>query len=352
MYFRAWEYVLNEGKDSYYVPFQPLKRYEGIMEGDLLNPVKFVSKKKREQIFQTDEYGFRNTPGLLKKPIKVVLAGTSFVGGAAATQDELISSELTSHYKINTYNYATLPLQHFYEDERFIRNQPQYVVTVANETEILAGSWVEKIVASTTTHKVQAWSSHEQWYTSQMDGPFQFTDLIKRMRRFSLTRHYVMKINKYVLNSLFSREYIVRLFGSGVIYQSSNDMLFFDHTYDPRDTQENRNLIAKEINVLKETKRLLGERGIVFVLAVIPSKSALYMELYRDLPYEKRAIAHLEKELAKADIIHLPLSREIVESVQKKDMPYYYDDDGHWNTNINMLVAERIAKLIRSNTDQ
>lgn len=62
MYFRAWEYVLNQGKDSFYVPFQPRAFYDGPMTGDLLFTTNFLPNKSevRRQIFRTDEYGFRN----------------------------------------------------------------------------------------------------------------------------------------------------------------------------------------------------------------------------------------------------------------------------------------------------
>jgi len=91
MFFRGWEYVVNEGKDSLYVPFKPRAYYSGKMTGDQLNYLQFLPKPSdiRTQQFHVDEYGFRNPIGMLKKPLFAVMTGTSFVGGCTRNAIQL-----------------------------------------------------------------------------------------------------------------------------------------------------------------------------------------------------------------------------------------------------------------------
>lgn len=343
MYFRAWEFVINQGKDSYYVPFQPRIYYKGPMRGDLLLLTNFTAKKSevRDQIFQADEYGFRNNIDTYKKNIKAVITGTSFVGGAQETQANLVSSILTEKYNIPTYNYATLPLQHLWEDERFIKKSPKFVIVLMNETEALQNSWVEVLIPSTTTHNVNYWESYEQWNREQNSFEISYENITKFTKRFSIIKYLLKETYLKFLNSLFSRKTIASNLIKLNIYDPEEDMLFWDsNSYNPLINQK---AIKETIDTLSKTKSVLATRNIDLIVAVMPSKTTLYSKQYRNFNSEKLSITQLEKLLEIKKIDHINL----FDIMKKQKEPVYYKEDGHWNSLANKIIAQELSKKIK-----
>jgi len=343
MYFRAWEYVLNEGKDSYYVPFQPRIFYNGPMTGDLLLVANFLPRKKdvRHQIFQADEYGFRNEIGTYGKGARVVLMGTSFVGGAQETQSNLISDLLTNKYKITTYNYATYPLQHFWEDARFVKKPPKYVVIVMNESEALQNTWVEVLVPSKTTHEVRSWKSHKQWMQNENTLDLSYNRITTVLKRFSIVKYELNKLYLTFINLIFPRSSIASNLVKLNTYDPSLDMLFWDsNSYDPR---INKKAIKDTINTLKESQRVLKSRNITLIVAIMPSKTTLYYREYKDIDPQNESLYTLENAMEKNGIEHV----DLFALMKSQKSLLYYKDDGHWNSEANRIIADQLNKKIQ-----
>jgi hypothetical protein len=351
MYFRAWEYALNQGKDSYYVSFQPHVTYKGTMSGDLLLLANFRPKKSeiKPQLFVTDEYGFRNPVGLLQKPVDVVLLGTSFVGGAQETQSGLVSDMLTNKYKIPTYNYATMPLQHLWADDRFFANPPKYVFIVGNETEILQNIWTETLVENKEVHHVVAWNSHEEWAAINNPFPYDYKSVSAYLKRFSYIRYLAKDMNRHYQNELFTREQLGESLIKSETYDPERDILFWDiNEYDPRLSDVGRTRVASTVEILKKSKEILSQRNITMVMGVVPSKSSLHAKRYRDVNIKDRTIYLLQKEFEKNNIEYVNVSDPLFEYVSKTGNLVYYPDDSHWNTKVNELLSELLAEKIKN----
>lgn len=350
MIFRAWEFVLNEGKDSYYIPFQPHLTYDDKMTGDLLLLADFYPKSTeiRDQHFQVDEYGFRNRIGLLDSGIDAVIIGTSFVGGAQETQNHLISEKLTDIYNIRTYNYATLPLQHFWEDSRFIDNPPKYILIVGNESEFLQNSWIEVLSNSTARHEVKKWSSHDVWKKVNNPLILEYDHLEKQLKRYSFIRFLAKDITRYYKNEFFSRADIAKELVKDGMYDPERDILFFDiNSFDPRVNSSTNKTVEDTITTLKKTRDVLHTRNITMIIAVVPSKSNLHANRYKDLPINERAVSILQNELSANGIHSVDISRELFLRLRKSDQLFYYPDDSHWNTSVNELLSELLATKIK-----
>jgi len=343
MYFRAWEYVLNQGKDSFYVPFQPRAYYDGPMSGDLLFTTNFLPKKEeiRRQKFIADEYGFRNAVGTYSKGVDVVLMGTSFVGGAATSQEDLISTILNKKYNIKTYNYATLPLQHFWEDARFIRKPPKYLVIIANETEALQNIWTEFVTPSTVSRNLKAWDSNASWKKSQSIVDLSYSGITLLLKRFSIVKFELRQIYLTILNSLFPRSVIAEKLIKLNIYDPDLDMLFWDsNSYNPL---TNKKAVDETIVTLKKSQEALKSRNITLIMAVMVSKTTLYSKNYKNIDSKKESLYLLENEMEKNGIQHVKLLN--IMKNQKKLL--YTKDDGHWNTLANEIIAQELSKKIK-----
>lgn len=355
MYFRAWEFALNEGKNSYYSPFKPFVNYYGVMSGDLLNYAQFTPHKNeiRNQVFITDEYGFRNRPNFLDDEVRAVIVGTSFVGGAQETQEELISEILTTKHGIKTYNYATLPLQHFFEDKRFINMNIKYLIIVGNESEILTNNWIEVLKKTNTTHDVEKWKSLKEWEDENLEID-NFNDIEKQTTRFSIVRYLLKESKKQILNNLFDRQSIISLYKNPEIeYDKKRNIIFSDYGYDPTFNKSSKDMISQTIQTIKNTKEVLSERNIKLILVVVPSKSHLHSEKYRGLIDGKSTVDILQKNLANNNIWFIDVKSKMDKIL--KDNPsvlFYYPDDGHWNTITNRLIAENLAESINNLSNQ
>lgn len=350
MYFRAWEYVLNDGLDGYYVPFKPLLYYSGTVSGDLTDMFNFTRPKKGtvSQIFQVDEYGFRNKIGLLNHPVEAVTIGTSWVGGAHETQKNLVSSLLTNNYKIPTYNYATQPLQHFWEDNRFIKNPPKYVLIIGSEIEFLQNSYIEDLADTKDSHEVRKWSSYKEWESVNASPLNDYHSVAMLLKHFSIVKFYLREAYLTITNSLFSRKTLSAYYGNESLYDSRDDILFFNlGSFDPRVIGPFDKNIAPTVKELLKTQQILKKRGITMIVAVMPSKESLQASQYQKLPIKDKILYHLEDAMDTAGVTHISLLADLSKYVNNSNHLVYFSDDSHWNTYPNTVIAQKMAEKIK-----
>lgn len=351
MYFRAWEYVINEGKDSFYVPFKPHAYYRGAMTGDMLNYVQFTPKPNeiRKQEFSVDEYGFRNPTGMLQKPIFAVMTGTSFVGGAQETQSNLITEMLNNQYKIPTYNYATLPLQFLWEDRRFITNKPRYIFVVGNESEIMQDGWIEALRDTSDLRNIPSYDSYGQWSKINNSPKRTYSYLAQETKRYSLVR-YVLKTTKlYFLNSILPRSIIFAISSAeNIQYDANRDILFSDKAvFDPSLNVVNKLRIKQTIKTLSAARDILAKRDIKLLVIPVPSKSHMHSKDFMYLPNDQQALLELENEMTKNQIEFVDIYYPMKSFLKKyPNELLYYPDDGHWNTNTNRIIAKEVYEKI------
>ena len=352
IYFRAWEAVSNyTGKDASIASFKPMYIYDGTMTGDLLNAIKFkpLPSEIRKQTFIVDEYGYRNKPGFLNEPIDAVIIGSSFVGGGQETQDNLVSSILTDKYGIRTYN-STTSVQYFWEDERFKKNQPKYVIFLGSEGEIINSMWKYQIVDGVMNHTPKAWKSFEEWKKVNESFPTHFDKIADRVKNYSLTRYFSNNIYIDILNLFLTRKQIADTTTQDfVTYHSDSKTLFWQEDYDDPliNTQgKTEDDIKNAIKELVSTRNLLRSRGITFIVAGMPSKTHLELKKYRDIPNSKRALYVMDEAMKEAGIEYVDLLTPTLKIVKDTNTQLYYSDDSHWNSEANELISKLLKEKI------
>jgi hypothetical protein len=102
--FRGWEAaILFPSADG---PFTPNLVYEtDHARGDLSNLGNLRSLRVyRPERFTTDTFGFRNTPASVGRPIRILVVGDSFTGGAGLSDSDTITQRLAELTQTGVYN--------------------------------------------------------------------------------------------------------------------------------------------------------------------------------------------------------------------------------------------------------
>lgn len=351
---RAWEVVSNySGKDASYIPFKPRYVYKGYISGDLINIINFDAKKseKRFQKFIVDEYGFRNRVGMLKKPIDVVILGTSFVAGAAEDQKNLVSEILTKKYGIRTYNASWYNVQAFSEDSRFIKNPPKYLILLGVENELIIGTQRYIYTDYGIMNNIRKWNSYEEWERVNDPYKYDFKDISNELKNFSMTRYLANLIYVKMINFGRSREEVAESSKQNMVYyDKETGMLFFQPNIDIPilgSSGKTKKDVQKAVIGLKQTQGKLKKKGITLIVAAMPSKAHLELKKYRNLPAQKRAIVYFEQELSKSGIEHVELFKPMYDYIKTTNKHLYYPDDSHWNATANRIISKILSEKIK-----
>lgn len=354
IYWRAWEYLSNyEGLDQSYTTFKPRLTYDGPMNGDLLNVLYFQPKVSdmRHQVFAVDEYGFRNRIGMLRHPIKAVILGSSFVAGAQETQKNLVSEILTDKYKLPTYNSANFIIQSYMEDSRFIKKPPKYLIFLGSEGELISAPFRYTYNNRNIITPDHPWSSYQEWKKAKEPFIYDFQHINTYITQYSMLRYLTNLTYVAVLNTIETREQLAATATSDMVsYEPETKMLFFQIDYDnpllgsSGKTTKDIDIAIKQLQV---TQELLKKRGTTLIVAAMPSKANLESQKYKKTPYNKRALVAFEKKLDRTTIEHVNLFHPMIDYMNKTKKHLYYLDDSHWNSEVNKILANLLAKKLR-----
>jgi len=102
--FRAWEALERNRPPG--AAFEPNRRYYNARSyGDLAARGNFRELRQyRPDLFTTDALGYRNPPRVLNAEVSAILAGDSFAVGSGVSDDETLSSRLTTLTRCVVYN--------------------------------------------------------------------------------------------------------------------------------------------------------------------------------------------------------------------------------------------------------
>ena len=351
LYWRAWEYVSNyTGKDANFAPFKPWSIYDGPLEGDLLiQRIAAHPEERRRQLFTVDEYGYRNPPHFLDTPIDAVVIGSSFVGGAAFSDDETISSILTSEYGIRTYNFFS-SVQNFVENSSIQKANPKFVIILGSEGELINSYFRYNYENRIPVYKSVRYDSFEQWQNMNQPKISSFAEVVEDIKTYSLLRLISIRAYRQLLNLGRSRAEVMTYLPSEVIdYDQDTDMLFWQISYDnpilnsEGKTEEN---IDTAGTTLLQSALVLNQRDQILVTAAMPSKTHIELPKYQSLPLNKRALFIFNQFLKNDnEVINIDLLSPSLQ-MKKEGKTLYFHDDSHWNVTTNKMIAKVLAQKL------
>lgn len=338
--FRAWEasrfYPTSIGpltpNFSFFIP----RAY-----GDLSN---FGNRPQyrvyRPERLTTDAFGYRNPPHPEGGgPIRIVLLGDSFIGGAALSDDETLSAQLTSQTGARVYNAAgTSDWEGF--AELLARLQVRGAIVILEISEVFItgnleldsppGHWAVRGLRRTLPRK-QYRDIRALWRIAF--GWSQYSPL-----RIYLTRSFRTLQNDRWLPNPTAAQAITGALDNG------HQMLFLTNGMEHLSVAP-----AAHVEYFVRVRDRLRQTGNELLVVMVPDKYRVYRRFFKRPPGLAPAASsfqNLVPALEKAKIPALDLTPILSEQAARlypTGQYNYHDDDTHWNAAAVRRTAEAVA---------
>jgi hypothetical protein len=345
VYFRAYEparlFATAEG------PFAPNFRYDNEHSyGDLSNFGNRPSiRQYHEEVFTTDEFGFRNPPsGGAGETPAALLVGDSFAVGSGVSDDDTLSAQLTRRLSNRRVYNGARPRSQWNSTNELIKRlhmRGGLVIWEVSERELLPAS-------------VQA-------ETSQIPGAAPMTAppisegyrILQRLKiwtdsleDYSPLRYFLNRGFRKMENGVWLPNPSENLVVVGHLI-NGDSMLFLD--------QEVDNFYEPKYDspvYLSQISALVHSSGNELLVVLVPDKYGVYYPLLRDKrqspPASKSHLNDLEDELHRLGVPVLnlmsPLRSQAKEGLQRREYNYKLDES-HWNRAGIRTAATEILRV-------
>ena len=322
--FRAWEALwVKEPNQWLPGPFYPEQTLSLIEEGDLApRTSKSVLKKVT---WETDKYGYRNSPFDSMSKLKVMLIGDSLTAGSSLDQSDIVQEVLSREKNIPTYGYAPATISAYYSDPRFMNVRPPFIVVSSVERNIVSN--LSPVIIS-------------QGLSKNIATPLQASLLIyhDRFVKQSVLNYFRARLGDG--NWSFLRK------DQGDSDKNQKPMIF--HRGKQAIISVSPTDVEKVISVLENYQRTARKYGQEFIFFPVPNKETLY---YADAPETERA-AFLSDVIGLAKKRNIPVVDTLAVFMaaikREPDKLLYNLDDTHWNSRGARLAADELARIIKA----
>jgi hypothetical protein len=317
--YRSWE-ALKFDKLSEDKPFYTDMYLHKIEEGDLGYRTKYAIKK--DVVWQTDEYGYRNN--LIRDKYDIVIIGDSNIAGSGLSQDQILSSVLIQKTNLSVYSYSSAGVSSningFLSDKRFFENPPKIVIVGSIERRIADLPELEKKITIKNNFEIRS-----------------LTKIIEKMDsilKMSMFRYYYAIISE-------------KISPRKIIVNEKTGMLFYNIGLENQ--KLNKINFNRSVDNIKSYKKVLEERGIQFIFLPIPDKENIYAydlpERFKSFRNDSEFLMDFIKELKKNNITVID-TLNIFKNQKEKGL--FQLDDTHWNQNGVNITADLIKEVIES----
>jgi len=329
--FRNWESMLwgtdlrpTIGK------FYPNKTVRRVESGDLGHGSKYQELKKNI-LWKTDRFGFRNDPEK-SKDCRIVLVGDSNSVGTGTSQASILSEQLSDRLNAPVYNYSPMGIDaDFINNLEAMRIRPRMVIYETSgvgippfdSTFLNPNRGIRQIVKERTRDFLNADSL--MWFEIALD-------------RF--WKREPLRCLQSRIDSAFG------VLAMPVIVGDDN-MLFLKESL----TGEflDNDIIQKNAETIAAISTSLKSLGIDFVFVPLPDKESIYRELLsRNIQGELKNqdfFIKLKRELDQRGVKSVDLhSRFRADALAGKRL--YFSDDKHWNTAGIEIASDLIVSEI------
>jgi hypothetical protein len=292
----------------------------------------------RPEVFETDEWGFRNSPEVFARSHgagPVVVFGDSFAFGQGVTQDEIPSSQLERLIGTPVYNAAG----------KFELSHLRWVL------DHLTTGWVVYFHLERHFHRARE--------AGEWDEVLEGRDFLKRARIFtdSLKNFNPLKVaavrleKKFLTPRVFPNRY-----DEGVPHgrlANGTEFLFLKSSVERFGDRRQGNE-KDEGAYFEKLASLLGTRGIKLLVVLIPEKYSVYAPLLADPPAassEVHYLTYLHRELTGRGVNAinlLPGLKDLARTGIAERKYYYWPDDSHWNAEGIAFAARAVSQALKA----
>jgi len=340
--YRAWECAL--GQDQ---PFKPWFVWRGLANGDLSNMAGVPQLKRyHEQVFSTDEYGFRNSPGQMDRRPQVVIVGDSFAAGADVSNDEMLDAMIEKETGLVVYSFATSRLRTFYNDRHFMEHPPRWVIAFHVERELSPKLFKlplgDKPFAPPRFADAAA---YERGLRPGVRG--RWKEMRESISRHSLLTYLGERALKGSLWALGLYEFPEQIYH----YDAASGFLFFEPSVrDHLDPSEMLSQLEVTVAAIRDAEYKLAARGIRLIVLIAPDKETIYharIPALRDRPVTL-LLDRLDAELTRYDIAHVPAHRLLAAHLAARpDQDLYFSDDTHFTPLGHRVLLQGLLPLLQ-----
>lgn len=327
--FRTWESLIwsTFKKNPTAGNFYPNKVCQRDEKGDLGHGSKYEVIKKNI-VWKTDKYGFRNDPKSVYKD-GIVLVGDSNSVGSGTSQESILSYQISKKAETQVFNYSPKDIdEHFIKNLRMMNVYPKLVIFQI----------VERNIPSIKYHDLsEAISGSNLLLRGVEDSEF--------LQQIKVFKDIIFK--KEPIRFIQSRiESKFEAFSMPTIIGAEN-MLFYSPSLRVNSISDEE--IRNIVNTISLISTSLKRNGIDFIFVPVPNKETIYYEL---LPIEIRMninnsdfLVRLKKELDFYNLSSIDLySAFRLHAANGEKL--YLPDDTHWNSAGIELAAEMIVQEI------
>ena len=331
--FRHWESMtwglgMNKFTIGRFYPDKYSVRNEG---GDLGHNSKY-NQVKKNVVWKTDKYGFRNNN--YEIDCDIVLVGDSNSVGCGTTQKMILSNQISRKTSCSVFNYSPMKI-----DNKFLNN----LAGMGIHPKLIIYQIIERDIPKLEDINLDLNGEHPP--------KRKMINIIREHLKISILTDLQIAIDRaYKKEPInFIQGKIDSAFGdfNMPVIVGAENILFYDKSFFSKqiDSEEVK-AIADKIDKIKTTLRI---EGIEFIFVPVPNKESIYYELLpkERLPLKgKNFLTELKQQLDARGVksidtySHFRSAFLIGERV-------YFPDDTHWNTPGIELTADLIAKEIR-----
>ena len=376
---RGWETALVSGVvderaeiHARAAPFAPRSSWVGTATGDLSYLFDMPgADRPRAQSFHTDEYGFRNPPGLTDEPVDVVVVGNSFAVGSSVGDDDNLTGRLRQ-LGVSAYNAGGLDLQSFVQDSRWRAAPPRWVVHYVDEASVLPPlvdvdqpalelpafatrqdyeEWVTRAVAEAAPPEPAAPTTAPPTWLAWLPGNRAQAALKAKLaaRETALVGAFAYLVPRAThalgLPGFYDPALLHFDAESGQIFYRPSAGRYLD----PAALE----LALQSVDALAATFRsasdLLASRGTRLIVLVCPNKELVYGDLVPALADVDTGcvLRRLDERLATLGVAHVD-AWAICERARREqpDAPLFFPDDTHPTPRLQDLLARDVARLV------
>lgn len=339
--FRAWEAMVYYREPG--AAFEAHAGYDRWSYGDLANIANLPAYRiYRRERWTTDEYGFRNPPGLAASGrVQALLVGDSFAAGSGVADDDTLSAQLTAR-GVPTYNVAPLRLSAdatravagrlgmaggwvLYEQVaglRYVHLDPASVTPRAPDAMpplTFAARFARNVGSATWPLRIAA----ERWLKRWQDN-----------RWFANPYRHTIEIRRL---------------------SNGDSMLFFSGEALARPLPPQAvAAIAETVAIYRTLHASLAAHGLRLAVILVPDRFALYAHLIDGSAWAGGPSPYLEtldRELHAAGIPTVNVYPAMAEQVTREADAFrylYWLDDTHWNGRGIAITADVVASYLRA----
>lgn len=308
--YRTWE-QLSTHKLNLDRPFYVSQTVSRIEEGDTGHDTPYAVKK--QVIWTTDEYGYRN-----KNPsenVNILVIGDSTIVGSSLSQNETFTTALHKLTGQTTYSLARADINTFIAHKRFQQNKPDIVIVARIERNVWDLPKLKENSDETITKGITILEKAQ--------------DKIDSMLKFSFYRSLFAKLKRTITQP-------------NLILHQETGMLFYETSLHFR--EKNMKNLDDTTQTISDYKNYFTQNNIQFYFLVIPDKETIYAhrlpESHKQFREYTNFIPLLFQELENNNVNIINIY-DTYNQEHAQDL--YHLDDTHWNS-YGVRTAAEIAR--------